>query len=67
MDPQLLAESSDLVLKTVRRTQELIDNLPPMPETAAQMAQLWEIAYPQLATLLAKSGAWADQVPVPAK
>merc|ERR1719273_359087 len=57
MDPQLVAEATDLLLKTVRRTNELIDNLPPMTETAAQMADLWSIAYPQLANLLAKAGA----------
>merc|ERR1711881_200131 len=66
LDPALLAESQGLVLKTVGRTNELIDGLPPMTETAAQMAALWDIAYPQLSGLLAKAGKWADKVAVPA-
>merc|ERR1711994_442617 len=58
VDPQLAVEGQDLLLKTVRRTQDLIDGLPPMSETAVQMADLWAIAYPQLKTLLEKAGKW---------
>merc|ERR1712038_2027037 len=67
MDPALNTESQELLLKTVRRTIELIDNLPGMSETAGQMAELWGIAFPQLKTLLSKSGAWANQVATPAR
>merc|ERR1711997_1023422 len=66
MDPALLAESQGLLTKTVSRTNELIDGLPPMTQTAAQMADLWAIAYPQLSGLLTKAGKWADKVAVPA-
>merc|ERR1711920_505513 len=66
VDPQLAVEGQDLLLKTVRRTQDLIDGLPPMSETAVQMADLWAIAYPHLKTLLEKAGKWADAIPVPA-
>ena len=59
-------ESQRLLTKTVSRTNELIDGLPPMTETAAQMADLWAIAYPQLSGLLTKAGKWADKVAVPA-
>ena len=61
-----MAESQGLLTKTVSRTNELIDGLPPMTETAAQMADLWAIAYPQLSGLLTKAGKWADKVAVPA-
>merc|ERR1719412_1484506 len=43
LDPELVAEATDLLLKTVRRTNEFIDNLPSSTETAAQMADLWAI------------------------
>merc|ERR1712242_312693 len=66
IDPAILAGSQDLLLQTVTRTNELIDNLPDMRETGRQMAELWDIAYPQLRSLLAKAGAWANQVPTPA-
>ena len=66
MDPAILTESTDVLLKTIQRTDELIDNLPRMDETARQMSDLWAIAYPQLKALLSKAGAWANQVPVPA-
>ena len=66
MDPALLAEAQALLMQTVQRTNQLIDGLPPMSETAQQMADLWAIAFPQLKSLLEKAGAWADQVPVPA-
>merc|ERR1739848_74456 len=66
LDPALLPEGQALLLKTVQRTNEIINGLPPMPETAAQMAELWGIAYPQLKGLLTKAGVWANQVPVPA-
>merc|ERR1712018_146816 len=66
LDPALLPESQALLLKTIQRTNEIINGLPPMPETAAQMAELWGIAYPQLKGLLTKAGVWANQVPVPA-
>ena len=67
LDPALLPEGQALLLKTVQRTNELINGLPPMRETAAQMAELWGIAFPQLETLLSKSGAWANQVATPAR
>ena len=67
LNPALNTESQELLLKTVRRTIELIDNLPGMSETAGQMAELWGIAFPQLETLLSKSGAWANQVATPAR
>ena len=66
MDPAILTESTDVLLNTIDRTNELIDNLPRMDETARQMSELWAIAYPQLKTLLSKAGAWANQVAVPA-
>merc|ERR1712223_1716904 len=67
LDPAILAESTDVLLKTIQRTDELIDNLPRMDETARQMSDLWAIAYPQLKALLSKAGAWANQVPTPAR
>merc|ERR1711953_637182 len=67
LDPAILTESTDVLLKTIERTDELIDNLPRMDETARQMSDLWAIAYPQLKTLLSKAGAWANQIPVPAR
>ena len=67
MNPALLDESQDVLLKTIQRTDELIDNLPRMDETARQMSDLWAIAYPQLKALLSKAGAWANQVPTPAR
>ena len=66
LDPELMSEMTDLLLKTVRRTNDLIDNLPASSDMAAQMADLWAIAYPQLKTLLTKAGAWVNQVQVPA-
>ena len=66
MNPALLDESQDVLLKTIQRTDELIDNLPMMDETSRQMSELWAIVYPQLKTLLSKAGAWANQVAVPA-
>merc|ERR1712193_146605 len=66
LDPALLAESQGLLIKTIGRTNQVIDGLPPMTETAAQMADLWAIAYPQLSGLLTKAGKWADKVAVPA-
>merc|ERR1719273_787102 len=62
MDPAILTESTDVLLNTIERTNEMIDNLPRMDETARQMSDLWAIAYPQLKTLLSKAGAWANQV-----
>ena len=67
LDPAILTESTDVLLKTIDRTNELIDNLPRMDETARQMSDLWAIAYPQLKTLLSKASAWANQSPVPAR
>merc|ERR1711953_467880 len=67
INPAILTESTDVLLKTIQRTDELIDNLPRMDETARQMSDLWAIAYPQLKTLLSKAGAWANQVAVPAR
>merc|ERR1712241_916611 len=64
--PEVISEAEGLLLTTVRRTNELIDNLPPTGATGAEMAALWGAAYPQLRTLLAKSAQWAAQVPVPA-
>ena len=64
--PEVISEAEGLLLTTVRRTNELIDNLPPTGQTGAEMAALWGAAYPQLRTLLEKSAAWAAQVPVPA-
>merc|ERR1711881_141503 len=66
LDPALLAEGQGLLTTTVGRTNQLIDGLPPMTETARQMADLWAIAYPQLSGLLTKAGKWADKVAVPA-
>merc|ERR1711879_827943 len=66
IDPVLLAGSQDLLLQTVSRTNELIDNLPDMRETGRQFAELWGIAFPQLKSLLGKAGAWANQLPTPA-
>merc|ERR1711994_291076 len=43
LDPALLAESQGLLTKTVGRTEDLINGLPPMTETAAQMADIWAI------------------------
>merc|ERR1712018_11477 len=65
IDPQIISESEGLLLNTVARTNELIDSLPKMSETGREMAQLWDIAYPQLQSLLAKAGSWANQVPTP--
>merc|ERR1712223_529250 len=67
LDPAILAESTDVLMKTIQRTDDLVDNLPSMDETARQMSDLWAIAYPQLKTLLSKVGAWANQVPTPAR
>ena len=67
MDPAILTESTDVLLNTIERTNEMIDNLPRMDETARQMSDLWAIAYPQLKTLLSKAGAWANQIPVPGR
>merc|ERR1719412_2744648 len=64
--PEVISEAEGLLLTTVRRTNELIDNLPPTGATGAEMAALWGAAYPQLQTLLAKSAQWAAQIPVPA-
>merc|ERR1711997_634666 len=64
--PEVISEAEGLLLATVRRTNELIDNLPPTGQTGAEMAALWGAAYPQLRTLLEKSAAWAAQIPVPA-
>merc|ERR1719412_1150773 len=66
-NPQVISEAEGLLLKTVQRTSELIDTLPDTAETGAQMAQLWGAAYPQLRALLEKAGAWAAQVPTPAR
>ena len=65
--PEVASDITDLLLKTVRRTDFLVDSLPPMDETAANMADLWAIAYPQLKTLLTKANAWANQIPIPSK
>ena len=65
--PEVVSDVTDLLLKTVRRTHGLIDSLPPMDETAANMADLWAIAYPPLKTLLTKANAWANQIPIPTK
>merc|ERR1719414_1674282 len=62
----MLYDSQDLLLDTLRRTNQFIDHLPDMKNTARQMGALWKIAYPQLKRLLVKSGAWVDQIPVPA-
>merc|ERR1712223_799741 len=67
LDPAILAESTDVLMKTIQRTDDLVDNLPSMDETARQMPDLWAIAYPQLKTLLSKAGAWASQIPVPGR
>ena len=67
LDPAILAGSTDITLKTIQRTDELIENLPRMDETSRQMSELWAIPYPQLKTLLSKAGAWANQVPTPAR
>ena len=67
LDPAILAGSTDITLKTIQRTDELIENLPRMDETSRQMSELWAIAYPQLKTLLSKAGAWANQIPVPGR
>ena len=64
--PEVISEAEGLLLSTIRRTNELIDNLPPTGETGAEMAALWGAAYPQLRALLGKAGQWAAQVPVPA-
>merc|ERR1712223_395470 len=65
LDPVMVKNSEDLLLKVVRRTNDFIDNLPDMQTTGRQMGDLWTIAHPQLRTLLAKAEAWANQVPVP--
>merc|ERR1712018_673566 len=65
VNPAILTESQELLLKTIRRTEELINNMPSTAETARQMTELWRIAYPQLRTLLTKAGAWANYSPVP--
>merc|ERR1719242_205906 len=65
VNPAILTESQELLLKTIRRTEELINNMPSTAETARQMTELWRIAYPQLRTLLTKAGAWANYAPVP--
>merc|ERR1719510_2620952 len=56
IDPAIVIEAQNLLLKTIQRTEELIDNMPSTAETARQMADLWGIAYPQLRTLLSKAG-----------
>merc|ERR1719436_1454325 len=66
MDPQLLVESQALLVKTVSRFNELIDNMPNSNQIGNEASELWALAYPQLRTLLTKAGAWANQVPVPA-
>merc|ERR1711881_83548 len=66
MDPQLLVESEALLVKTLQRFNELIDNMPNSQQIGNEASELWDLAYPQLVTLLTKAGAWANQVPVPA-
>ena len=66
MDPAIGVEAQNLLLKTIQRTDELIDNMPSNAEFGRQMSELWGIAYPQLRTLLQKAGAWANQIPTPA-